>query len=244
MKNQIINETRPPEEGGHPHTTHMTNEPPGPQTTSEHPPFPKDAKLSEQLAYLHTVFANKPMQLRDMIGVLGEHAPLLLIILLALPFAIPWPLPISLPFGLAIVFVALALLRGRQPRFSGKILDARFPPGVHDKLVRFSRSVVTWIERWLRPGRWGFMFGKKYRERLQIAGLLLTALFLASPFPFSNFLPSWAILFIAAGLLARDGLFVMIGHVIFAVSLLCLTLLGAGVIVSFDALKGWIGSLF
>lgn len=222
----------------------MTNEPPGPVTPSEHPPFPKDAKLSEQLAYLHRVFANKPMQLRDMIGVLGEHAPLLLIILLALPFAIPWPLPLSIPFGLAIVFVAAALLRGRQPRFSGKILDAKFPAGVHDKLVRFSTRVARWIERWLRPGRWSFMLGTRYLERLQITGLLLAALFLASPLPFSNFLPSWAIILVAAGLLGRDGLFVMAGHVIFLVSLACLALLGTGLIVSFDAIKDWIGSLF
>jgi hypothetical protein len=221
-----------------------SNEPPGVSGSFSHPVFPKDAKLSEQLAYLHTVFAHKPMQVRDMIGVLGEHAPLLLIILLALPFAIPWPLPLSIPFGIAIVFVASALLRGRPPRFSEKILNAKFPAGVHDKLVRFSKRIVIWLERWLRPGRWSFMFGRKYRERLQILGLLLAALFLASPLPFSNFIPAWAIILVAAGLLGRDGLFVMTGHLLFLISLLCLALLSTGVIVTFDVIKDWIGGLF
>lgn len=225
----------------------MTNESaPTPAATPgpKQPPFPKGARLSEQLAYLHTVFAHKPMQLRDMIGVLGDHAPLLLIILLALPFAIPWPLPLSIPFGLAIVIVAIALLRGKPPQFSERVLNARFPAGVHDKLVRFSKRVITWFERWMRPGRWPFMFGKKYRERLQITGLILAALFLASPLPFSNFLPAWAILFVATGLLGRDGLFTLVGHIFFLMGLVCLALLGAGVAVTFEAIKDWFAGLF
>jgi hypothetical protein len=184
------------------------------------------------------------MQLRDMTGVLGEHAPLLLIILLALPFAIPWPLPLSMPFGLAIVFVAVALLRGKPPRFSEKILNARFPVGVHGRLVRFSKRITGWLERWMRPGRWAFVFGKKQHGRLHAAGLLLAAVFLASPLPFSNFLPAWAIILVAAGLLGRDGFLVMLGHLFFLAGLLCVALLGAGVAVTFEALKNWFTGLF
>ena len=42
-----------------------------------------------------------------------------------------------------------------------------------------------------------------------IAGL---ALMLPLPIPFSNNIPAWAIVFLAIGMMEKDGLFVLLGH--------------------------------
>jgi hypothetical protein len=42
-----------------------------------------------------------------------------------------------------------------------------------------------------------------------IAGL---ALMLPLPIPFSNSIPAWAIVFLAIGMMEKDGLFVLLGH--------------------------------
>lgn len=209
-------------------------------------PFPKDAKLSEQLAYLHTVFAGKPMRVGDMIGVLGSHAPLLLIILLALFFTVPNPIPVSAPFGFAIIIVVISMLRGRKPRFSEKTLNMRISPGVHDKLVRFSARVTKWTERWLRPGRAGALLSTRRRECVHIIGLLLSGVYLLLPLPipFSNTFPAWAIMFVASGLLGRDGVFVMVGHALLVAGVFYLVFLGAAVAAAFDRLWPWFSSLF
>lgn len=211
-----------------------------------HPPFPKDAKLSAQLAYLHNVFAGRPMLFRDMVGVLGAHAPLLLIILLALLFTVPNPIPVSAPFGFAIVVVAISLLRGREPRFSEKILNARFSPSVHDKLVRFSARISKGIERWLHPGRAAVILATPARERLHVFGLLLSGVYLLLPLPvpFSNTFPAWAIMFVASGLIGRDGVFVMLGHAVLVAGVFYLVFLGATMAVVMNQLWDWITGLF
>jgi hypothetical protein len=46
------------------------------------------------------------------------------------------------------------------------------------------------------------------------------ALLLPLPIPFTNSFPAWTILLVAAGLLERDGAFVLAGYVVFAAGVL------------------------
>ncbi len=52
-------------------------------------------------------------------------------------------------------------------------------------------------------------------EQLHAVSIVICALMLLLPLPipFSNIVPAWAILLIAGGLLERDGVFILAGHV-------------------------------
>lgn len=58
-----------------------------------------------------------------------------------------------------------------------------------------------------------------------VSGFLLT---LPLPLPFSNSLPAWTVILLAAGSLGRDGLFFIAGCVSFAISLTYFSLVALG----------------
>jgi hypothetical protein len=68
------------------------------------------------------------------------------------------------------------------------------------------------------------------------------ALLLPLPIPLTNTFPAWAILLVACGLLERDGLFVLAGHVVFAAGIAYFILLGESAQRLMQLLKSWLFS--
>lgn len=132
-----------------------------------------------------------------------------LLALVAIPFV-----GLSTPFGLAIAFVGAQLLIGRtRPWLPGWI-----------RRVALSATALTRIARWLTRGT-GWM-RHLVRERLGPLtrgaalglvglGLLVLGLGLALPLPIpgSNLIFIVPVLMYAIGLLERDGLLMLVGHV-------------------------------
>ena len=189
-------------------------------------PLPR--KLSVVLAALHARAGERAVTLREVIYALQGRAYLLLIILLALPFIQPVPLPgLSTPLGFAIVLIALRLSLGQRPWLPMKIQRARLPAGFFGKVMGFTSRLVRLLESVLRP-RWGVLTGTALLNQLHAIVILVSALILLLPLPipFSNVLPAWAIFLMACGLLERDGLFVVLGYVAFAIGAAYFILLG------------------
>lgn len=189
-------------------------------------PLPR--KLSVVLAALHARAGERAVTLREVIYALQGRAYLLLIILLALPFIQPVPLPgLSTPLGFAIVLIALRLSLGQRPWLPMKIQRAGLPAGFFGKVMGFTSRLVRLLESVLRP-RWGVLTGTALLNQLHAIVILVSALILLLPLPipFSNVLPAWAIFLMACGLLERDGLFVVLGYVAFAIGAAYFILLG------------------
>ncbi len=70
-------------------------------------------------------------------------------------------------------------------------------------------------------------------NRLAGLGLLLGSVLLIFPLglvPFSNTLPAWGILLLAAGLLQRDGVLILLGYLFLLGTITYFTALGIGVL--------------
>ncbi len=70
-------------------------------------------------------------------------------------------------------------------------------------------------------------------NRLAGLGLLLGSVLLIFPLglvPFSNTLPAWGILLLAAGLLQRDGLLILLGYLFLLGTIIYFAALGIGVL--------------
>jgi len=201
-------------------------------------------KLSEELARLETMFAERAVRLHEVIAVLQGRAYLLLLVLLSLPFCTPIPLPgLSTPFGLVVAFIGLRLALGLKPWLPHRLLNTELPAGFFGKLLKFTHRLVNILEKLLRP-RWSALTNTEALRRLHalaicIAGLVLL---LPLPIPFTNTFPAWAIILIACGLLERDGLFVLAGHGVFAAGVAYFFLLGESAQKLMDVVRHWLFS--
>jgi len=207
-------------------------------------PLVKPRKLSEELAELRLSAGERAITLREVIYTLGGRAYLLLVLLLALPFITPIPLPgLSTPFGLAIMLIALRLSLGQRPWLSMKLQRKELPAGFISRLFGVAEKVLRFLEKFLRP-RLTFLTDTPLLVQMHAVLMLLAALalLLPLPIPFTNSFPAWTILLLAAGLLERDGGFILTGYVVFAAGVLYFVFLGEATAALVHELMRWLRS--
>jgi hypothetical protein len=109
------------------------------------------------------------------------------------------------------------------------------------KVFAAARKILRGFEYLLRP-RVLWLTGSPTLLQIHAMPIVLCAvlLLLPLPIPFSNIIPAFSVLLISAGLLERDGLFILGGYVacIFAVIFFCVV--GFAGVHGFDAIKSWL----
>lgn len=169
---------------------------------------------------LHALIRSLPptgVTLSELIHRVGSDGLLILTALLTLVFIIPVSIPgVSTVFGAAILLIAVSRLFGRElwipARLKHKTIGTK-------KLRPVLRKALSWlhkIERVSRPNRIQWLVAEGPMEQLNNSALILGAVLLMVPFgfiPFSNTFPALALLFMAIGLLQRDGVCVLLGYV-------------------------------
>lgn len=199
-------------------------------------------KLSEELAELRQRSAERSVTIRETIQLLGGRSYTLLLLLLALPFITPVPLPgLSTPFGLAIALIALRLCVGQRPLLPKRIQRKELPPGFFTKVILFAERTLRFLEKFLQP-RLTFLTDTPLLARLHALLILLAALvlLLPIPIPFTNSFPAWAIILAAAGLLERDGVFILASYFVFAAGVLYFVFLGEAATQLVESLLQWL----
>ena len=177
---------------------------------------PRAKRLSEELESLLEIAPGRPMILRTVVEHLHFRGLPTLIVLLCVPFLFPLPLPgLSIPFGVAIALCGLRLGLGQSLWMPGFILNREISYDVLRKLVGFAVSFYRKVEKLVRPRmhflqRWpgminlmGFM--------IMIGGMLLSLPF-PPIFPLTNTIPALAVIFMALGIMERDGVCTLIGY--------------------------------
>lgn len=192
------------------------------------PQLPAAKRLSEELADLRTRVADRSVTIREVLQALRGRAYMLLVILLSLPFLLPLPIPgLSTPFGLAIILICFRLALGQRPWLPKSIQRRRLPAGLIPRILDLAARIIRWLERILKP-RWLVLTEHALIRQLHAVVMVAGAcvLLLPLPIPLSNGLPAWSILLLACGQLERDGRAVVLGYVMFALSIAYLWLFG------------------
>ncbi len=163
--------------------------------------------------------------LRDLLAMIGEQGMLFFCIIMTIPFLTPIPLPgVSTVFGLLIMLISLGVILNRLPWLPRQLMDRQITSAQLTPVLRRGSQLFSRIERFIRP-RMLALTHKATTNRLNGFALLLGGAVLILPLPiipFSNTLPGWGILFLAAGMLQRDGVFVIIGYLVTVFSALYL----------------------
>lgn len=173
--------------------------------------------LSQRLRSLVRALPPNGITLSELVHRVGSDGLLILTALLTLVFLIPVSIPgVSTVFGAAILLIGLSRLLRRELWIPARIEHKRIGT---KKLRPLLRKALPWlqkIERVSRPNRIQWLVAEGPVAHLNNASLILGAVLLMMPFgliPFSNTFPAIALLFFAIGLLQRDGVCVLLGHV-------------------------------
>lgn len=176
-------------------------------------------RLSDDLAELRRQSEGQSLTVDALEKALKGRGFAMLVLLLALPFCfIPIP-GLSTPFGAAVLIIGIRIAAGLKPWLPAFVLRKQISPTrlvkVLDGGLRFARI----LEKVVKP-RMHFL--QRWPGMMNLIGLGIASggllLLLPLPIPFSNTIPAWAVVLLAAGMMERDGLLVLLGHLTTAAS--------------------------
>jgi len=154
-------------------------------------------------------------EIRDL---LGKDGLLLLTAFLTIIFLIPVSIPgVSTVFGAAILLIGVSRLLKRNLWLPKRLLQRELPA---EKLRAGLSRGIAWfhkLECISCPHRLKNLTRDGLTGMINNCALTVGAILLMAPFgliPFSNTLPALAILFFAIGLLQRDGVCILLGHIV------------------------------
>ncbi|MGF6275656.1 hypothetical protein ABIB38_004057 [Massilia sp. UYP11] len=190
------------------------------------------APISQTLRSLVRSLPRTGITLSELIQRVGNDGLLILVTLLTLVFLIPVSIPgVSTVFGAAILLISVSRLFGRNLWIPAKIEHRIIGTRKLRPLLRKALSWLKKLERVSRPNRIEWLVTGGTMAVINNLALILGAVLLMMPFgliPFSNTFPAVAILFLAIGLLQRDGLCILLGHVSNVVTILYFAVLIGG----------------
>lgn len=196
-------------------------------------------RTSQIVANLARNASGDTIEVGTIVNALRDRSFGVLMILFAMPNAV---IPgISWILGAPIVIVAMQLLLGRRkPWLPQFMLRRKLKLETFQAVAERTERFLVWIEQWLKP-RFAWLTSRT-AERLLGIYLALVAIVLMAPIPFGNALPALSISFIAAGLIEKDGLAILLGLVLgVAGTILVAALMGGAIalIAAALALFGW-----
>ena len=185
-------------------------------------------------ATLRALSARLPESLtvRELMQACGEQGLLLFCCILTFPFLLPVSIPgVSTVFGLLIVLIGVGVTFNRTPWLPRKLLDKQLLRTTLAPALDKGAEVFTkYVDKMSKPRLLALTHGSS-TNRFNGFMLFFAGVLLMMPFgliPFSNTFPAVAILFLAIGLLQRDGLCILLGHVSNVLTLLYFAVLIGG----------------
>jgi hypothetical protein len=170
-----------------------------------------DFRLSTVLAEIANGPEEDRISIGDLLGLLKRRALGALIFIFAVPVALPLPPGVSTVFGAPLLFLTAQLMLGMKPWLPAIITNRSLKRGEFKKIIT---TVAPWLHRAesvMKP-RLSFVGHRPFVYVLGLMCLVLSAI-LFLPIPLGNMLPALAVSIISLGLLARDGVWMVIGMV-------------------------------
>ena len=204
------------------------------------PAAPEDAphgttgeqSLEETIRELSRRLPPEGVTIAGVLALIGPDSLLLLCMFLTLIFLVPVSIPgVSTVFGATILLIGVSRLFGRNlwlpARVRGRVVSTERVRAALERAMKWLRR----LERISRPHRLPSLTSRGPIGAFNNLSLVLGAVLLMAPFgliPFSNTLPALAILLLALGLLQRDGVCILLGHLANVATIAYFTFLIAG----------------
>lgn len=180
-----------------------------------------DVRLSEALAATAAGLPAGTVTLRELLAHVGEQGLLVFSAILAMPFLIPVGLPfMSTVLGLPMLLIGIAVILGRLPWLPERLLARTLPSDKVRHVLERGQRIALRFEHLVRP-RLLALTGSPVVNAVHGFVLVVVVLLLMAPLPlvpFANTLPGVAIMLLCLGIAERDGIMVVAGYVVSAIS--------------------------
>lgn len=201
------------------------------------------APLGETLSELAGSIEGESVTVRQLLGMVGEQGLLLALMFLTIPFLVPISIPgVSTVFGLVAILISLGVTFNRVPWLPDRLLDRPIDSAKLKQAIERGAKMFGRVDRISHPRLVG-LTQNAAMNRMAGLGLLAGSVLLIFPLglvPFSNTLPAWAILLLAAGLLQRDGVLILLGYLMLLATVIYFGALAFGVLTGAE----WVLNLF
>lgn len=167
------------------------------------------ARLSTLLMEIAAGNDDDRISIGELLAALHRRALGAMIFIFAVPVALPLPPGVSTIFGAPLLFLTAQLMLGLKPWLPKLITERSLTRKEFSKIVS---TVAPWLHRAesiMKP-RLTFVGQRPFVYVLGFACLVLSII-LFLPIPLGNMLPAFSVAVIALGLLARDGVWMIIG---------------------------------
>ena len=180
--------------------------------------------IGEKIELIIQRLPPEEVTLNDIMDIVGVDSLMLLSIFLALIFLVPISIPgVSTVFGLGILFIGITRLFARKLWLPDtvakrKLSSERLRDGFTRSLVWFHR-----LEKISHPRRMPALTSAGLVTVVNNLFFILAAVLLMAPFgfiPFSNTLPALALIFLAVGMMQRDGGSILFGYLFIAATII------------------------
>jgi hypothetical protein len=180
--------------------------------------------IGEKIELIIQRLPPEEVTLNDIMEIVGVDSLMLLSIFLSLIFLVPISIPgVSTVFGLAIIFIGITRLFARSLWLPASVANRKLSS---EKLREgFTRSLV-WLRRLEKishPRRLPALTAAGPVTLVNNLSFILAAVLLMAPFgfiPFSNTLPALALIFLAVGMMQRDGGSILFGYLFIAATVI------------------------
>jgi hypothetical protein len=182
-----------------------------PNPHSERLPVPAaQPRTSEILARLAAEDNGDSITIGKIVDALYDRSFGVVIILFALPNTI---FPVAWVLGTPILLLAIQMAFGQQRPWLPEFMRRQsFSRETFAKIVSYVVHYLSKIEAYLKP-RWEFLTTNRMERVIGIYMTIVTIILLV-PVPFGNALPSFGLAIMAAGLLEKDGLAIVVGALV------------------------------
>ncbi len=192
---------------------------------------PRGPKLSEVLTAIAGDHPHERISIADITERLDDRAFGALMFIFAVPNLLPTPPGTSVILGAPLVFLALQLAAGRSSPWLPEIISKRsLLLSDFARIINRVAPVMARAERLMRP-RLLLLAAKPFDQFMGLVCLLLSVI-LFLPIPLGNMPPALAICLFSLALLERDGLVYLAGLVTAVLSVLLISGVVYGMIMS------------
>lgn len=175
-----------------------------------------DASPSTLLQAIEALAADAPEEgfaLSEIMTRLDERAFGTFLFILALPVAAPLLYGVPQIVGIPMLALSFQMAMGRStPWLPKKMAQRMMSKAMLTRMAGWGRKWFGWLERITKP-RFTFM-ASKTAERIIGAFFCVFCVSILMPLPFTNTVPGIGLAIAAFGLMARDGIVVLLGLLI------------------------------
>jgi hypothetical protein len=202
-------------------------------------------KLKDDLDALLAAAEGQPVTFQKLIDVLGDRGHAVLILLIASPFLII-PIPgLSTAIGGVLIILSIGLMIGMNPWLPGFIARRQIAFSSLTKIIHGADRVLGKVEKWFHPRMDWLLVGPMHVLIGFSLFMACVALALPIPIPGNNIPPAVVIVTLALGLLERDGVMILVGHILNLILWIVLAvfakLIWIGIVEAWEKVRGILG---